>query len=76
MNTALAYEVQKAMLAERLDRASRPPRAELPQPHRQRRRRPGRLELSAPVIVPTQDFTNQMIQRHIYQALPTGCMPW
>jgi hypothetical protein len=42
MHTALTYEVQKAILAERLDRASRRPRPELPQRHR-RRRRPGRI---------------------------------
>ena len=41
MHTALAYEVQKAILAERLDRASRPPLPELSKPHR--RRRPSRL---------------------------------
>jgi hypothetical protein len=41
MHTALAYEVQKAILAERLDRASRPPLPELSKPHR--RRRPSHL---------------------------------
>ena len=41
MHTALAYEVQKVVLAERLDRASRPPLPELSKPHC--RRRPSRL---------------------------------
>ena len=43
MHTALTYEVQKAILAERIDRASRPPLPELPRPHHHRRRRHGRL---------------------------------
>ena len=41
MQTALAYEVQKVIRAERFDRASRLPLPELSKPHR--RRRPGRL---------------------------------
>jgi hypothetical protein len=43
MHTALTYEVQKVILAERRDRASRSPLPELPQPHWHRRRGPGRL---------------------------------